>query len=208
MSMLIIALLWILNFVISWFNAWGCGKTWNESKHVGGWPHFLNWMGAIMSASGFTWCYLIIIAAVGSVVQVGGDGNTPPHALLSPDMFEAFCNLGYLVIVFPILGSGLAITVHSWGVFWRRKTLGNGAVAGYNTFAQVYNMVSAFQHVPGAAKGVGKFFDGKDTKKETLVLLLVVLAVAGGILTTWAIIRSVAKSTAFNRGMAARAEMA
>jgi hypothetical protein len=58
------------------------------------------------------------------------------------------------MVLFPILGSGLAITVHSWGVFWRQRNFTNGAVAGWNSFAQVYNVVSAFENVPGAARGV------------------------------------------------------
>lgn len=202
-----IVLLWILNFVISWFNAWGCGKTWNETKHVGGWPHFLNWMGAVMAASGFTWCYMVILGVAGATIPFEQDNGTVAP-LLSPDSLAAFASLGYLVIIGPILGSGLAITVHSWGVFWRRKSLGNGAVAGYNTFAQIYNMYGAVQHVPSAFKEVSEFF-GKDSEdgkgKGKIVLILVALAVLGGILTTWAIIRRTARSTAATRVIEANA---
>lgn len=191
-------LIWILNFAISWLNAWGCGKTWNETKHNGGIPHFMNWMGAIMSASGFTWCYMVIAAFAGSVIPFEQDDGTSAP-LLTAVQVQAFCDLGYLMIIVPIIGSGLAITIHSWGVFYRRRSLGDGAVAGWNTFAQIYNIASAFQHVPQASKGVLGFFGDSDEKGKGLVLLLAVLAVAGGILTTSMIIRGTARRTAFNR---------
>lgn len=197
-----IILLWILNFGISWLNAWGCGKSWNETKANGGIPHFMNWMGAIMSASGFTWCYMIFLALAGSVLTTKGpDGNPVP--MLSPHELEAYCRLGYLVIILPILGSGLALTIHSWASFWREKNLGTFAEAAYNTFAEVYNLHSAIEHVPGAARGVIDFLfdDENDEKGKTVVILLVAFALAGGILTTWGIVRSVAKSTAYNRSV-------
>ncbi len=195
-------LIWVLNLVISAFNAWGCGKTWNESKANGGLPHFMNWMGAIMSASGFTWCYMVIAAYIGSAVPLREvDGHRVP--LLTSHMVDVFCNLGYLMIIFPIIGAGIAITVHSWGVFWRRRTFGNGAIAGYNTFADAYNIYNAVRYVPGASRSVGNFFSGKDSDSDSdsqgIVLALVLICLAGGILTTWAIIKSVAKSTAFDR---------
>lgn len=197
-----IILIWFLNFAISWFNAWGCGKTWNESKANGGVPHFMNWMGAIMSASGFTWCYMVVVGWLGSTIPLKHDDHGQLVPLLSQHMLEAFCNLGYLAIILPIIGSGLAITIHSWGVFWRRRTFGDGAIAGYNTFAQVYNMYEAFQGIPRAGRGVLDFFWGdKDDDRDAsaIVVALVLLSIAGGILTTRAIIRSVARSTATSR---------
>lgn len=202
-----IVLLWLLNFGISWFNAWGCGKTWTESKHVGGAPHFMNWMGAIMATCGFTWCYLLILGFGGATIPFEQDDGTSAPAL-TMEQLQVFFDLGYLVIIGPILGSGLAITVHSWGVFWRRRTFGSGAVAGYNTFAQVHNMYQAASYVPQAASNVLDFFGGgskssssSNDKGKGLVLILVVLAVAGGAITTYLIITKTAKATAFNRGL-------
>jgi len=205
---MMILLLWVLNFGISIFNAWACGKTWTESKHAGGLPRFMNWCGAVMSASGFTWCYLIIIGFFGSVIPIIKNDEGVRETLLTPEQLHVFMDLGYLVVIFPILGSGLAITVHAWGVFWRRRRLADGAVAAYDTFAMIYNISSALRHVPRAGASVFDFFLGgsdssssSDSKGKGLVLLLVILAVAGGILTTRWIILSVAKSTAANRGL-------
>jgi len=196
-----IVLLWFLNFAISWSNAWGVGKTWNESKAVGGMPHFMNWMAAIMASVGFSWCYLVIVGVVGQHVPIEQDDGTTAM-LLTPEMAQAFFDLGYLAIIGPCIGSGLAITVHSWGVFWRRRQFADGCVAGYNTFAQVHNIYTAAQYVPNAIGNVGRFFDSDDSSdgKGRLVIILVAVCVLGGILTTYAIVKSVAKSTARARG--------
>lgn len=187
----------LLNFGISWLNAWGCGRTWAETKMVGGWQHFMNWMGAIMSASGFTWCYLVVVGTIANIIPVEmekGSGLYEP--LLSDGNLQAFYALGYLVIILPILGSGLAIMLESWAHFWRRRTFRSGAVAGWNTFANAYNYYQAAQGIPAALEKVGELFKGggKDSdskgKGTVIVVALVALAVLGGILTTASIIRA------------------
>ena len=199
--------LFVLNFVISWFNAWGVGKTWNETKHRGGFPHFMNWMAGIMSASGFTWCYLLIVGGIASQFSTENDAGVSVP-ILGAEALQAFFDLGYLVIIFPIIGSGLAIMIHSWGVFYRRRTFGSGAVAGWNTFAQVYNVANAMSYVPKAGKGVFSFFfgDNSDKKPTTLVFMLVLAAAVGGVLTTLAIVKRTARSTARGRAITYRAQ--
>jgi hypothetical protein len=195
-----ILLFWVLNFVISCFNAWACGKSWNETKYVGGLPHFMNWMGAIMAACGFTWCYLVIVGAGAAYIPLveQDDGTLVP--LLDPTSLQVFFDLGYLVIIGPILGSGLAITMQAWAYAWRRRTFADAAVAGWDTFAMVYNVSSALEAVPAASGRVFSFFtdgDGDDAK-GALIAALVVVALFGGILTTYLIVTSVARSTANN----------
>ena len=63
MEYLLLALVWLLNLAISFWNAYACGKAWAEAKFYGGWPRFMTWMGAIMAASGFSWCFLILLAS-------------------------------------------------------------------------------------------------------------------------------------------------
>src|SRR5258708_19519 len=53
-----IFLLLILNFAISWFNAWSVGRVLVESKMIGGFFRMTVLCGAIMSASGFTLGFL------------------------------------------------------------------------------------------------------------------------------------------------------
>jgi len=202
-----IVLMWILNFAISWANAWGCGKTWNETRHSGGVPHFMNWMGAIMSACGFSWCYMVVIANAAAAITVDGENGAPAHALLPPVVADGVTSLVYLAIILPVLGSGIAITVHAWGVAYRERNLGSAAVAAYDTWAQVYNMRGAMRYVPEAAGNVSSIFssdsDDSDGNWGLLVLALAAAVLVGGVLTTRAIVRSTARSTALGRSLGA-----
>lgn len=195
--MIMIGLLWVLNFVISIFNAWGCGHTWDQTKQSDtGIPHFLNWCGAVMSACGFTWCYTILLAFVASVTpHTLEDGSVTTW--LSPEGFQATLEMGYMIVTLPILGSGLVITLESWAYAWRRRTLGSGGIAAYNTFAQVHNAYSAVQTIPGVFSHLSKFFSSSSGKKDgqgTIVIVLAIAALLSGVLTTVAIITATRNS--------------
>lgn len=200
------ALLWLLNFIISIFNAVMCGKTWNETRFAGGMPHFMNWMGAVMSASGFTWCYLVVLVFFGGTYPIEADDGTM-STLLTMEQVQAVADLGYILVVFPILGSGIAITVHAWGVAYRRRTLLDGGIAAWDTFAMVYNVSSALKNVPAAGMRLDSFFKGKsDDKGKLIVVLLVVACALAGVLSTYLIIRHVSKVTGQARAFRYRME--
>lgn len=194
-----VLLLLVANFFISIFNAVACGAAWAESKHEGGFMHFMNWMGAIMSACGFTWCYLIVFVLIGSMVPVGDT------TLLTPEVMRLSIEIGYLAIILPVIGSGLAITVDSWAYFYRRRTLGSGAVAAYNTYAQIHNMYDAVTLVPEILTDIGGSLDSDDDDEGhaklgglalVVAIVIVAFALCGGILTTRAIIMATARSRA------------
>src|SRR3954447_4614963 len=109
MEILLIALVWILNFALSMWNAYAVGKAWVEARAVGGWPRLMCWSGAVMSASGFSWCYLILI----------GFGAYKFDAITG-EQFEVALNLGYILLIPGILLSGLMITLDSWGRAFRQ----------------------------------------------------------------------------------------
>ena len=90
---LIIAFFWLLNFGISWFNAWGAGKAWAEAKAAGGWFRFMTWMAAAMSACGFIWCYLVFEA-----LALNGIG------FLDAQMTKLVLEAGYLILAPAIVG--------------------------------------------------------------------------------------------------------
>lgn len=191
MEMLLLFGLLLLNFGISWFNAWSVGRSWADSKAIGGWVRFMVWCGAIMSAAGFTWCYLIILAFI-----AGATG------LLEYQYVKAALELGYVVIILPVLGSGLAIWIDSVTTAWRRRDAVSIGVAGWNTFAQAHNTYEAVSMLPGIFESLGEVFSGGDSddvkgKALILVLLLVVLALCGGVFTTVAIVRATARKYSY-----------
>lgn len=190
MNMGLVVFLFILNFVISWFNAWSVGKCWLESKAAGGFTHFVTWCGAIMSASGFTWCYTILLAIGATHVPYKG------HMLLTPRYAGAVLELGYLVVILPIAGSGIGILIASWQNFMRSRSLLDGGIAGYNTFANVYNIYNASRAVPMVLRDLGGLL-GKDKDKDSIVYLLVILAALAGAMTTFAIVQASAHAKAY-----------
>jgi hypothetical protein len=182
---MLLVFLVILNFAISYFNAWSVGRVWPETRAVGGLSRFMAWTIATMSACGFTWVYSILLA-----FGLNAVGWLP--AAYAQGLLE----MGYLLIIVPILASGLVMTISSWAYFWRRRTLGSGVVAGWNTFAQVLNTYQAISAVPAAFSHVTRLLKGGDKKASTLMVVAVIFAACGGILTTAAVIRRTAKASA------------
>ncbi|CAN5513718.1 hypothetical protein BH11CYA1_BH11CYA1_27480 [soil metagenome] len=190
MDTAILIFVWVLNFGISWLNAWGCGKAWAEAKAAGGWPRFMVWMGAIMAASGFTWCFLLPL----SLGAVAFDFLPAHYGMLA-------LKLGYVLIIPGILFSGLMITIDSWARAFREGGVLNYGVATYNTFAQVHNTMSAMSTFGDALSDVVSGFsvdlDGEDGLKLGLALAalaLVALSVVAGIVVTVLIIKRTAAS--------------
>lgn len=189
---IIIILVWLLNFGISWWNARITGLIWVESKMMGGFTRFMTWMGAIMAACGFSWCFLIFLA-------FGAHYFYPVY--FGAQAFKASLSLGYLIIVPAILFSGMMIWVESLVIAWRRRDLPSMGIAAWNTFAQIHNTYSAIQGMPAAFKEVGSFFkdvsgDSDDIKviAFAIALAIVAIAVAAGVLLTVAIIKKYAAS--------------
>lgn len=190
MTPLLLFGLLLLNIGISAWNAYSVGAYWTESKIIGGWMRFVTWCGAVMSACGFTWSYFVIASMIG--VSTGK---------LDPESAQLMFELGYLVIILPVIGSGLGITAHSIAVVYRSRRFGDIAIAGYNTFAQAHNMYRAAKDAPGILQhvidGLGKKKSSKDSGGVVVVLLVIIMLCAGA-LTTAAIVRWADKRVALD----------
>ena len=114
MGQMLFALVWVLNFAISIWNAYAVGKVWVEARVAGGWHRLMCWIGAIMSACGFTWCYLSFLALTAHYFQ-----------WLTDEQVLAALNLGYVLLLPFILFGGYAITLDSWAQAFRRGGLLN-----------------------------------------------------------------------------------
>lgn len=193
MALALILFLLILNFGISWWNAYVCGQMWADSKVAGGYLRFLTWCAAIMSACGFTSVYSVVLA-----VTAGATG------LLEPEYVRVIMELGYVAIIFPVISIGFVFMVQSWVEAYRERTLLSGGVAAWNTFAQIHNTYDAVKNLPGILGHLGEVFKGasedSDGKGKLFLIAIALAAVAilGGILTTTAIVRSTARKVAQN----------
>lgn len=180
-----VILVWLLNFGISIWNAYAVGLAWVETKHSGGWPRAMAWAGAVMSASGFSWCYLIILAAAA-------------HGLgwLDLDDVGLALRIGYILLIPGILISGLMITLDSWARAYRTRRISDIGIAAWNTYAQIHNTYHAIRDLDKAFGSVVDSLGGSGRKKDgaalILVFVLVIAALLSGALTTGVIISRVA----------------
>jgi cellobiose-specific phosphotransferase system component IIC len=148
----------------------------------------MTWMGWLMSALGFTWCYVLIVALL---AHSGG--------YLTAQQTDAAMSLGYLIVLPGVLVAGLFIWIDSLVRAWRERDLPSIGIAAWNTFAQVHNTYAAVEGVGGAAKSVGSLFssaDPDDIKGTAVVAVVVIIlaALASGFVTTEMIRRHYAAS--------------
>ena len=164
---------------------------------VGGWfDKIILYSAVIQSGVGFSMPILIGLAYIAVTILTGGSEPT-----LTPEegaeMMQAIFSLWYVAVIFPILGSGLAIWAHSLRMAYQRRAFASFAVAGWNTYAQVSNTISAFNHIGGALGNIGEFFvtalsskggDGKG-KVAILVILLVIISLVAGFMIAFGLVR-------------------
>ena len=170
----------IMNLLISFMNARNCGLIWCESKAIGGWVRFLVWCGAIQSAVGFTSVYMVIAVAVAGATGYFGS-----------EEIRLFLDMVYILLIIPALGSGFVITLSSWIHLARNRSLANLTVAGWNTFAQARNMYHAYHAFGPALESVFNAFggSGRSKRKNVNIIMLAILVLILGVLTTTVIIR-------------------
>jgi len=182
-----IILILVMNVVISFFNAYVCGRSWEESKACGGILRLVVWCTAIQSALGFSSVSLLFLIYL---------AHDYVPRFFTDVYFNGALNLWHLTIIFPIIGAGLSVTIESWVAAYRDASLLRLSNAAWNTFAQVRNTARAVENMGDALSSAGdpiKFTSETDDndKDAGLAMLasLIALALLGGSLITAAIIR-------------------
>ena len=132
-----------------------------------------------MAAVGWSWVILtletILVAVLG---------------YLEPVELEAMFNLGWLCLIIPAIGSGFGLWANSLIVAFQRRQIADFGVAGWNTYAHAHNIYSMAKHAPGAIQSVIKAFSKSKGGRQLLaIILLVMMALGGGVLITIAIVR-------------------
>lgn len=192
----------ILNVLISIWNCYAVGTAWKDTMAIGGWFNKLVlWSAVIQSGVGFSMPILIGLALGTTSYLTTGEkpAMTPAEAQL---FMESIYSLWYVAVIFPILGSGLAIWAHSLREAYRRRDFSSIAAAGWNSFAQIHNMVSAANNIGGALGNVGELFgtvlggkgDGKG-KLAILVVVIVIIALVAGFLIALGLVRYFARTS-------------
>ena len=191
MTILLLVLVLALNFGISWANASYVGRYWSESKEVGGSFRVYIVVGYIMAIAGFTMVYGYIGLLVSPIIlQLA---KVDQETIM---MFEQLSlDLVYIFCVVTIVPTGFYIWIQSLKDFWEQRTLSSGLTAGWNSYAQIHNIVSAARNAPSALGRISKtLFGGKSKKKGNTVIILcaiflLILAIFGGYFTASAIMK-------------------
>jgi len=144
---------------ISWINAKSVGMYWRNRQDLPLWTQLVLWSGAIMAVIGFFLTFLILVTwLMESLHLFEFFASFFFHITLTSEIvastIDSVFGLAYLMIIFPILGTGLAITINSWIVAFRERSLLSGGIAAYNTFATLHNLINAFSFIPQIAKAL------------------------------------------------------
>lgn len=183
MELLFIILILALNFGISWWNAYVCGKAWVETKYIGGWIRLVVWSAAIQSAIGFSMVLLFGIVGLGAVT-----------GLLEANVLKLATAFFYVAIIVPLLGTGLIITIHSWITAYRERDIASMGVAAYNTLAMAHNVYSSIDGIGAATKTIADGLSEMEDSRVALAILIVAVALLGGVLLTATLIKRYAAS--------------
>lgn len=168
MQILVLFALLILNTTLSTWNAYASGRIWNECR---GFMKLVAWSAVIMSACGF----------ISVLACLLGFGAARAHLLTERSM-QVLMELTYVLIILPVLGCGLIITIQSWIAAWKQRNFASVGIAGYNSYAQVSNIVGAARNTGGFMDDIFGYFkkagDSEDGPQGTLILVLVAIAAA------------------------------
>ena len=144
-----------------------------------------------MSIAGFTMVYAYVLLLIAPFVLQFTEVDQETIM-----MFEQLASdLIYIFCILTMIPTGFYIWIRSLQNFWEEKTWSNGLTAGWNTYAQIHNTVSAARNAPSALGRIAEaFFGGKGKKKgNTIILLLaifvVIVAIFGGYFTASAIMK-------------------
>jgi len=196
--MIFLLLLW--NFGISWLNCWFVGRTWVESKAIGGWVRVVTLAAAVMGACGFIWCNLLVIGYVCSTHI----GILPVKYQLTDPYLQLLWEMGYVLIVFPVLGSGLIIWVDSIKEAYKERDGLSIGIAAYNTFAMANNTYEAAKFLPTVFEKISTSLKDSDNKALMFtVYVALAVSVGAGLGLAYYIIHSTAVSVANKAKIAA-----
>ena len=136
MTMLLLIAVIALNVAIAWWNARVVGQCWNEREFMGWWMRAVLWSALVQSVVGFSCLFAPISLGIAVLLAQ----PTPEQTTY---LIKFAMSFWYVTIIFPVLGTGLIITIQSWKEFARDRSWCNAAGAGWNTYAMASNVYDA-----------------------------------------------------------------
>jgi len=163
MSILVFLII-IINTLISAYNAYSCGRIWSVCQ---GFMKIAAVAGLIVSVAGFIQTWVLLIGFI-----------TEYFGWLKPDALNALFSMTYVLIVLPVIGSGIILTIQSWIAAVRTRNVGSGAGAVWNTGATAYDIYQAMETLPNAFNSVINFFSSEDEDSGSKASVALIFTVA------------------------------
>jgi len=183
----------VLNVLISIWNCYAVGTVWKDVQAIGGWfERAVLWSAVVQSGVGFSMPILLGLGL--GIVTYLTNGDQPA---MSPEegaqMMQAVMSLWYVGVIFPILGTGFVIWAFSIREAYRRRDFTSFAVAGWNTYAQIHNTLSAVNNLGSTFGNVVKYFETSKGNKGLTVILIVVVSLLLGFMIAVSLVRFFAR---------------
>lgn len=186
MDSMLFILVMFLNVGISTWNCYAIGMCWKDVMALGsGFEKLLVWSAVIQSTVGFSLPVLLLLTKIAFWSMTFAQ-EPMFSAEESEIIMKGIFSFWWLLVIFPVLGSGLAIWAHSVREAYLRRDFKSIAIAGWNTFAEVTNAISAFRNMGGALGDVSEFFslvkeaDGVKGKVIAFFFVLVIISLVAG----------------------------
>lgn len=181
MQVFLLLLVLVLNAGIATLNAYAVGRVWRLAKGIA--TTTLLVCGLIQSVVGYSSVVMVLLGC-------GAYG----FGWLDVEHVEKAFSLWYLLVIFPALMTGMIIWLFSVLEALSNPTPWNVLTAGWNTYAMVHNVNSAFEAVPKASDDAGSLLGGlvggssRQDAEATLTVVVIALVAAAlfiSVVMTW-----------------------
>ncbi len=180
--------IWMFNLAINAWNLYAIGNSWIEAQDSGGWRSIFLWLGAVITALSLSWNILAIEAAA---------ANTYSYLDLATKLtifhlgtYFLFCGLTFGIMVFQYrswLNRNRSEIVENvvYTSYHPHLFTGSAVEANFTPAAEIKPHLGANRASTSSEKGKGWSFGDDDSAKILILIILVSVAVFGGVLVTY-----------------------
>jgi hypothetical protein len=170
----------ILNYLLAWFSARLVARSWLDANAAGRWARLLCWVGAILAALGFTWCYLTLALAAAHY-----------FGLVVATSVQLVAGIGGLVLTVLAFGMAALLAIYCHLRAARERIIRGGGPEQWHRYYGA--ALSGILRVTGRDREVHENDD-----PGTMIVLFALLATTAilGIVQTYLMIRSGVAETA------------
>ena len=83
----------------------------------------------------------------------------------------------YALIIVPVIGSGMIITIHSWIALYRDRSLSNLGTTGWNTLTTAYNTYYAVNSIRDSFEVIKTLLVDDDSNSEAPSKIIFLVAI-------------------------------